>query len=168
MTMPTTTRRNGALALAGLLSSVLAVSASAQTPPPSTDGTPPAVRIDPMPLPPANTLPRDPGASRSDTQKSDALKPDMAKPAMPESADAAIGMSVFTSDGRKIGEVKDVKPAPDGKTSIIHIKTGGFLGFGGKIVEIPPGKFAKSGRNVQLGLTYEEVNRLPVIDGRPS
>ena len=164
MTMPTTSRRTGALALAGLLSSVLlAISASAQTPPPATDSAPPAVRVDPMTLPPARSLPRDPGAQQSETPKSD-----VAKPAAPETADAAIGMSVFTSDGRKVGEVKDVKPAPDGRSSVIYIKTGGFLGFGGKIVEIPPGKFAKSGKNVQLGLTYDEVNKLPVMEGRPS
>ncbi len=163
MTMRTTSRRTGALALAGLLSSVLAISAPAQTPPPATDSAPPAVRVDPMPLPPGNVPPRDPSVQRSETPK-----PDAAKPAGPESADAAVGMSVFTSDGRKIGEVKDVKPAPDGKTNVIVIKTGGFLGFGGRIVEIPPGKFAKSGKNVQLGLTYEEVNKLPVSEGRPS
>jgi sporulation protein YlmC with PRC-barrel domain len=74
-----------------------------------------------------------------------------------------IGLAVFSSDGSKLGNVQRVSSEPDGKVKAIHIKTGGFLGFGGKIVAIPEGKFTKAGDNVQLGLTAEEVSKLPEV-----
>ena len=57
-----------------------------------------------------------------------------------------IGLAVFSSDGTKLGNVQSVVSAPDGKVTAIHIKSGGFLGFGGKLVSIPEGKFTRSGR----------------------
>ena len=77
--------------------------------------------------------------------------------ALPAAGQAA----VFSSDGTKLGNVQSVVTAPDGKVTAIHIKSGGFLGFGGKLVAIPEGKFTRSGENVQLGMTAEEVSKLP-------
>ena len=45
----------------------------------------------------------------------------------------------------------------------IHFKSGGFLGIGGKLVAIPEGKFTRAGDNIQLGMTSEEVSKLPEI-----
>jgi hypothetical protein len=72
-----------------------------------------------------------------------------------------VGLNVFSSDGSKIGSVQSVNAGPDGSVKAIRLKTGGFLGFGGKLVEIPEGKFTKSGDNIQLGLTSDEVHKLP-------
>jgi sporulation protein YlmC with PRC-barrel domain len=82
--------------------------------------------------------------------------------------DPMIGLAVFGADGQKIGEVKDVKAAADGKVEEIHVKTGGMLGFGGRTVAIPAGKFNKSGQNVQLALTSDDVSKLPRVEEKPS
>jgi hypothetical protein len=74
-----------------------------------------------------------------------------------------IGLAVFSSDGSKLGNVQSVNAEPDGKVKAIHIKTGGFLGFGGKMVAIPEGKFTRSGENIQLGMTSDEVSKLPEL-----
>jgi hypothetical protein len=50
---------------------------------------------------------------------------------------------------------------PDGTVKSIHFKTGGFLGFGAKTVSVPDAKFTRSGDNIQLGLTADEVSKLP-------
>ena len=75
---------------------------------------------------------------------------------------------MFGSDGQKVGEVRDVKAEPDGKVTEIYVRTGGFLGFGGRMVAIPASKFNKSGQNVQLAMTSAEVTKLPVVGDKPS
>ena len=74
-----------------------------------------------------------------------------------------IGLTVFSSDGNKLGSVQSVDAGADGTVRAIRLKTGGFLGFGGKLVEILEGKFTKSGDNVQLGMTSDEVSKLPEV-----
>ena len=64
--------------------------------------------------------------------------------------------------------MRGVNTAPDGKVTAIHIKTGGFLGFGGKMVAIPEGKFTQKGDNIQLGLTADEVSKLPEVKEQAS
>ena len=63
----------------------------------------------------------------------------------PAKVNPLVGLAVFSSDGSKMGTVQSVSAAPDGSVKAIHIKTGGFLGFGGKLVAIPEGRFTKSG-----------------------
>jgi hypothetical protein len=65
------------------------------------------------------------------------------------------------SDGTKLGAVQSVKPKADGKGAAIILKAGGFLGFGGHLVAIPEGKFTRSGDSVQVGMTAEQVSKLP-------
>lgn len=89
-----------------------------------------------------------------------------AKPADPQAANKVnplIGLAVFSSDGSKVGTVHSVSAAPDGKVTAIHFKTGGFLGFGAKLVAVPDGKFTRNGQNVQLGITSDEVGKLPEV-----
>ncbi len=43
------------------------------------------------------------------------------------------------------------------------MKFGGFLGFGGRIVEVPEGKFTQRGENVQLGYTSDQLSKLPEV-----
>jgi sporulation protein YlmC with PRC-barrel domain len=114
-------------------------------------------------LPPS--LDQKPGASEG-AQGRTPTAPDQA--ARDGKKDAMIGLTVFGSDGQKIGEVKEVKAAADGKVEEIHVKTGGLLGFGGKTVAIPAGKFNKSGQNVQLALTSDDVSKLPRVEEKPS
>jgi len=154
----TTLSRLRLLGAAALVSSAAALSAAAQTqtPAPDTQTTPPAVKPEPAPTPPTGMKPSDPvktPAAPSATERQSAAP---AKNPM-------VGLNVFSSDGNKLGSVQSVDAAPDGKVRAIRLKTGGFLGFGGKLVEIPEGKFTKSGDNVQLGMTSDEVSKLPEV-----
>ncbi len=101
-----------------------------------------------------------------------AAKPDAAAPskgatggqaAAPSTKDVAVGAAVFGSDGKKVGEIKGVKSEPSGGIQEIHVKTGGFLGLGGKIVVIPGSKISKGGEAVQLAMTTEEVSKMPLL-----
>jgi hypothetical protein len=99
--------------------------------------------------------------------------PKAEKPATPPGSTQAksrhplTGLTAVSSDGQEIGDVRTVKTTPDGKVTALHIHSGGFLGFGGKIVEIPEGKFSRNGGKIQLTFTGEEVSKLPPVkDGR--
>src|SRR5262245_40473690 len=128
----------------------LIASAQTQSPPASTPSSPPAATT-PAPAPAPAVRPTEPA--------SPAARPD--KSATAPKANPLIGLAVFSSDGSRLGTVQAVNAEPDGKVKAIHIKTGGFLGFGGKMVAIPEGKFTRAGDNVQLGMTSEEVSKLP-------
>jgi hypothetical protein len=39
-----------------------------------------------------------------------------------------------------------------------------MLGFGGRTVTTPPGKFTVAGQNVQLSMTSAEVPKLPTVE----
>jgi sporulation protein YlmC with PRC-barrel domain len=79
-----------------------------------------------------------------------------------------VGLAVFGSDGQKVGDVQAVKVEAGGPIQEIHVRTGGFLGFGGRMVAIPAGKFSKSGQSVQLAMTSTEVKALPDLKARAS
>jgi hypothetical protein len=74
-----------------------------------------------------------------------------------------VGLSVFSSDGSRVGDVRAVNTGPSGNIAALHVRTGGFLGFGGRIVAIPEGSFAKKGPDIRLTLTAEQVSGLPAI-----
>jgi hypothetical protein len=151
----TTLSRLRLIGAAALVSSAAALSAAAQTqtPPPDTQTTPPAAKPEPAPTPPTGMKPAEP--PKSPTMPSgQAATPDK---------NPLIGLTIFSSDGNKLGSVQSVDAGPDGKVKAIRFKTGGFLGFGGKLVEVPEGKFTKSGENVQLGMTSDEVSKLPEV-----
>lgn len=100
-------------------------------------------------------------------------KPPMAqKPATPPSSSEAksahplMGLTAVSADGSSIGDVRAVKTTPDGKVTALHIHSGGFLGFGGKIVEIPEGQFSRSGDKIHLTFTGEQVSKLPAVKDR--
>jgi sporulation protein YlmC with PRC-barrel domain len=77
-----------------------------------------------------------------------------------------IGKDVFSSDGNRVGIVDSVDGQPDGKITAINIRTGGFLGFGTRVVAIPEGKYQKVGQFVQIAMTAEEVSKLPMVKDR--
>jgi sporulation protein YlmC with PRC-barrel domain len=74
-----------------------------------------------------------------------------------------VGLSVFSSDGTRVGEVKSIDTGPRGDIVALHIRTGGFLGFGGRIVAIPEGRFIRSGQSIRLDLDSDQVSELPEI-----
>jgi len=74
-----------------------------------------------------------------------------------------VGLNVFSADGTRVGEVRAVNTGPSGDIVALHVRTGGFLGFGGRIVAIPQGKFIRSGQSIRLDLDSEEVTGLPEV-----
>jgi hypothetical protein len=125
------------------------LAAHAQTTTPSPTTPPPASR------PETSPMPQTPPAQRP------APTPGDKSAVAPKPTNPLIGLAVFSSDGSKLGSVQSVATNPDGKATAIHLKTGGFLGLGGKLVAIPEGKFTRTGDRVQLSLTADEVSKLP-------
>ena len=122
----------------------------------------------PQPLPPAEEKPP---MAKPEPAPQTAPTPSPQKPATPPSSSQAkpahplMGLTAISIDGSKVGDVRAVKTAPDGKVTALHIRSGGFLGFGGKIVEIPEAKFTQKGDSIQLSLTVEDVSKLPEVKG---
>jgi hypothetical protein len=132
---------------------LLSVAAQTQSPSPTPPSASPAAVTQPVPAPIPQT---NPGM----------------RPVVPGSGERnvvapiknpLIGLPVFSSDGSKLGIVDSIDAQPDGKVTAINIRTGGFLGFGTKLVAIPEGKFARTGHILRLGMTAEEVSKLPEI-----
>jgi len=146
----TTLTRLRLIGAAAIVSSAAALSAAAQTQTP-----PPETQPEPAPTPPTGMKPSEPPKSPT--------MPSTDKQSAAPAKNPLIGLAVFSSDGSKLGSVQSIDAGPDGKVKAIRFKTGGFLGFGGKLVEIPEGKFTKSGDNVQLGMTSDEVSKLPEV-----
>jgi len=137
-------RMVSAFGTAVVLALALWLAASAQTQgPPSPSAPSPAAGPNAAPTPP----PAGPAGSS----------------AAPRAADPMLHMAVFSADGSKVGTVQSISTAPDGAIKSIHIRTGGFLGFGARLVAIPQGRFTRNGKAIQLGLTAEEVSKLPEL-----
>jgi len=126
---------------------VLSALAQTQSPAASEAGTPPAA-TKPDAMSPAQR-PTTPSAVPERTVKT------------PAKGNALVGLTVFSSDGSKLGAVHSVASGPDGNVTAIYLKTGGFLGFGSKIVAIPLGKFTRAADTIQVGMTADEVSKLP-------
>ena len=98
---------------------------------------------------------------KAPASKAPAAKPSES-PAAPVAQDV-VGLNVFSADGTRVGEVRSVNTGPSGDIVALHIRTGGFLGFGGRIVAIPQGKFIRSGQSIRLDLDSDEVTGLPEV-----
>jgi PRC-barrel domain protein len=121
------------------------------------------------PAPDPSPAAEKPPMAKPESAPQNAPTPMPQKPATPPSSSQAkpvhplMGLTAVSTDGSKIGDVRAVKTNLDGKVTALHIHSGGFLGFGGKIVEIPEGKFIPKGNNIQLTFTAEEVSKLPPV-----
>ena len=69
---------------------------------------------------------------------------------------------VYTSDGKKIGEVAAFqRDAATNKVIGMHADIGGFLGLGQTRVKLTPAQFKLQGDRVVLDLTAAQTNDLP-------
>lgn len=130
--------------------SALAAMAQSTAPAPSSPPAekPPMVKPETAPLPQTAPTPAPQTSPKSTTAPA---------------SHPMIGRNALSSDGSKAGDVRAVKTGPDGKVTAIHLKVGGFLGFGGKIVEVPDTKFTQKGETIQLGYTSDELSKLPEV-----
>lgn len=67
--------------------------------------------------------------------------------------------------GAVIGTVKQVKHDKNGKVAALHVDVGSFLGVGGRVVEVPAGRFSYlPKRNILVtNLTKAEVEAMPAV-----
>lgn len=137
---------------AATLVSVSAFAASAQT-------TAPAPSAPPAEKPPMNR----PAPDATPPSSMPPASQTTPKPSATNEAHPMVGKTALSSDGNKIGDIRAVKTGVDGKVTAIQLKVGGFLGFGGKIVEVADGKFTQKGDTIQLGYTSDEMSNLPEV-----
>jgi sporulation protein YlmC with PRC-barrel domain len=139
------------MALAGSSLAALAQSQPGVEPPASSStgsGLPPAAKVPP---------PSPDGTAAARTE----AKPGGGTAAAPvEKGNEMVGMPVFGSDGERVGRVAAITADPGGKVTEIEVTTGGFLGFGAKVVKIPSDKATNAGRHIQLSMTSEQIKQL--------
>ena len=82
-----------------------------------------------------------------------------------------IELAVFSSDGKRLGTLrmafKQERGIPDNSATIVF-NSGGFLGIGGRQIAIPGGKWVQSGKTVVLGMTADDVAKLPTYEPQPT
>ena len=71
-----------------------------------------------------------------------------------------MGMPVYSSDNKKLGQVVEVVKAPDGKTQSIQVDIGRVLGLGSKVVAIGADKIEPLD-GIKVLLSDAEVRSLP-------
>lgn len=108
--------------------------AQQETTPAPTPSTPPAAESTTEPAAPSVTTPSE--TAPSDTT---AAAPDASAPMMTEAeAKAWVNKTVYSSDGKNLGEVAQVLLDSSGKVSELHADIGGFLGIGETRVRVMP------------------------------
>jgi PRC-barrel domain len=73
---------------------------------------------------------------------------------------AQVGMPVYSSDDKALGQVAQVVRAPDGKIQSIQVDIGRILGLGTKVVTITHDKFEQLA-GIKLRLSDAEIRSLP-------
>jgi hypothetical protein len=74
-----------------------------------------------------------------------------------------INKTVYSSDGKNVGEVAEIRRDSSGKVSELRADIGGFLGLGETRVTVMPSQFAFGDDRVVLNLTAEQVKALPKV-----
>jgi hypothetical protein len=75
-----------------------------------------------------------------------------------------VDKTVYSSDGKEIGEVYEFKRAADNKVTELHADIGGFLGMGETRIKLTPSEFKLQGDRVVLNLTEEQAKALPKVE----
>lgn len=134
-----------AFALAVLLAPVLAFGAVAQDKPAA-----------PAPMPQTEQQATPPAAVTEQASKSLVLTEAEAK--------AWVGKPVYSSEGKKIGEVAAFALGADGVVTEMHADIGGFLGLGETRVKLMPAQFTLNSDRVNIDLTSAQAKDLPKVE----
>jgi anti-sigma factor RsiW len=78
-------------------------------------------------------------------------------------ATAWIDKPVYSSDGKKLGEVGAFQRNPDNTVAEMHADIGGFLGLGETRVKLLPSQFKLQGDRVLLDVTAAQAKDLPIV-----
>lgn len=81
-----------------------------------------------------------------------------------EEAKSWIGRTVYSSDGKNLGEVGELVRGPDDKLTEVHADIGGFLGIGETRVRLGSDKIQEvRDDRIILNLKEEEAKALPAV-----
>lgn len=80
-----------------------------------------------------------------------------------EEARAWIAKPVYSSDGKKLGEVAVLLRTPDNRVTELHADIGGFLGLGEHRIRIAPAQFSLLSDRIVIDLTAAQAKELPKI-----
>lgn len=81
-----------------------------------------------------------------------------------QQAEDWVGKTVYSSDGKNVGEVAAFARGSDDKVSEMHIDIGGFLGLGETRVKLMPNQFKLSGDRATIDMTSDQVKDLPKVE----
>ena len=80
-----------------------------------------------------------------------------------QEAKAWVGKHVYSSDGKKLGEVAAILRTADNKITELRADFGGFLGIGQHQIALPAARFALHNDRVVLDLTAAQAKELPKV-----
>jgi hypothetical protein len=74
-----------------------------------------------------------------------------------------IGKPVYSSDGKKLGEIAAFERAAGNEVSAMDANIGGFMGLGEHRIRLAPAQFSLKSDRVVLNLTAAQAKELPKI-----
>jgi hypothetical protein len=80
-----------------------------------------------------------------------------------QEAKSWIDKPVYSSDGKKVGEVAAFQRSGDNSVTEMHADIGGFLGIGETRVRLTPAQFKLQGDRVLIDLTAAQAKDLPTV-----
>jgi hypothetical protein len=80
-----------------------------------------------------------------------------------QEAEKWIGKSVYSRDGKDLGEVVAFKRGDDNSVMEMHADIGGFLGFGQHRISLTPEQFDLNDDRATLVMSSLEAGKLPAI-----
>ncbi len=78
-----------------------------------------------------------------------------------QEAQAWVGKPVYSSDGKKLGEVAAIRRTADNKIAELRADIGGFLGLGEHQIALPAAQFVLQNDRVVLDVTAAAAKELP-------
>ena len=118
--------------------------------------------------PPAATSPSTTAPSPSTEATPSVTSPSSSSAAAPMMTDDEaknwINKTVYSSDGRNLGEVSQVLRDNSGHVTEIHADIGGFLGIGETRVRVMPSEFKLASDRVVLNVASDQAKNLPKIE----
>ena len=80
-----------------------------------------------------------------------------------QEAEDWIGKSVYSRDGKDLGDVAGFKRGDDNSVMEMHADIGGFLGFGKHRISLTPEQFVLNDDRATLAMSSVEADKLPAI-----
>lgn len=159
-------KRASTFAIASALAASMAVAANAQNttttpsdPPASTTTTPsatPDTTTSPSATDPSTSTP-----SSTTTAPSSSSTASAAPMMTDEEAKNWVNKTVYSSDGKNLGEVAEILRDNSGHVTELHADIGGFLGLGETRVKVMPDQFKLASDRVILNLPGDQAQSLP-------